>query len=252
MPRWMLVWLALAACAAPPPAVAPEPLPTSPAGVDRATIAHEVDTLLALSDRACECKDRDCLTALDRDLRAYAAVATINDPVTGLETWPSDLDALGRAANDRINACFAEHDMQSTRDAVFRIRRFEGLRDAGCSCTDADCAGRVKVAYDRYLEKVHGSNIVLTPDELDRISATAREAQVCIATPMTAQAIRELTEIRDAACECEDVACADEQRAAVEAWSKRHEHTRTDRQESYDKLVALGQEVWQCIGEVGD
>jgi hypothetical protein len=245
--RW-LVALGIAGCAG--TAAAPRPpreVPESPAGISREVIAAEVDTMMKLADRACACEDHACIEGVDRDLAAYGRTATMNDPITDLETWPSDLDALAHAATYRVLACSLDHRYMPLGFGVIVVRQVVALRDVACECTDAGCAHRVNAALDKFLADIKDSPLPAAPDVLQEIASASTELRACIAGPLAEQAVLDLRAIRTAVCACEDASCAAEQQTVFEAWAKEHEHTSVTAEDSVEEIQEIAQGIATCM-----
>jgi hypothetical protein len=242
--RAALVAALVVGCAASArPAVPPAPLPVSPAGIDRAVIAKDLDRIEALADRACACEDDDCFDAVDTDLVTLAQTETENDPITDVETWPRDLDDLAHAANHRLLACYLEQHHSSAKlfGALVR-RRAESLRTAACACTTATCANRAAAL-------VRERSIALTPyppEDQRAITAAQAETLRCAAQIAGEQSLLDLKSIRKDACACTDAACAADIAAQVKTWGDDNAHTPAD-QATIRELRDVATAIAQCL-----
>lgn len=250
MTRQLLAILALtAACqAAPPPRAPLGPLPESPAGIDRAVVEKEADQMIAIVDELCRCTDGACLDAANADLSEFAEHASMNDPVTDIETNPPDVHALSYAMMLRLVACLLDHHYKPTAFGVMIAREVEQFRDAACGCSDASCAHRVSDAFEKYTAGLKDDNSAATPETLKRISKAADETRVCLAQTLGQEALFELEDIRDGACECDDQACVDGIQAQFEAWAAQYKDLKGT-QTATDRAGEIAEEISRCMVE---
>lgn len=246
MIRAWLVLPIVAACArtVAPPRIEPGPLPVSPARIPRATVAAEVVTLRALADRACACTEEACFRDVDVDLAAYMEVATMNDPVTELETWPTDLDAMAHAATRRLRVCMSEGDFESQARGIYDRRNLTRLRDAACACEDAPCAVRVANLIAPLTQKMVSNG--LSDARMSEVATLAQTARACVQPLLREQAILDLKAFRDAACDCTDAACAAEVGREMQLWVKQARVDASD-QPTLDAMTELGAEIKACF-----
>jgi hypothetical protein len=194
------------------------PPPESPAGIDRAVIAAELVTIQALAERACACDDQACAVEIDAAFSTYVRGATLNDPITDIETWPADLDAIVHVATTRMLACMIELDHMPRAFGIFMLRKQTALRDLACACTDAACATRVALAHEAL-----GKERVAAPPQLDdadkaEMDRAGLELRACVAVPLAEQAILDLKALRAEGCACTDADCAQDVGLRTQTW----------------------------------
>jgi len=225
--------------------IAPPP-PESPAGIDRAVIAAELDAVRAIAEHACACADTACLTGVDAELAAYSRVSTMNDPITDVETWPADLDAMGHAAMFRMVACMIDHAYLPTSGGIGFLRKRAMIRDAACACEEAPCAVRVRDAHERAVASQTVSPFPIDEPSVAALDATSQEIRDCLGGLLAQQAMLDLKALRADACACVDVACVEAVRERAAAWG--HDHARTPMGAiNEDELVEVAAQLEACL-----
>jgi hypothetical protein len=212
-----LALLALAACAgrtaepAPATATAPAPAPD---------LEAELARIDALGDQVCACADEPCLEEADRAVGAYLDVGAIIDPITGEDPWPAALAPRYEAATRRVSDCFeaAEFFPPETNDR-FTLRRFERAADHACACTDDAC----RVALRDRLHVLDDDRLFTFPSQtsVDRLLAASARLARCLGPALDdaiAEALAAFGPMRDQACACADVACAQGPTRAYLVW----------------------------------
>lgn len=259
--RWWWPLILVSGCAssaaAPPTSAAPRELPVSPAGIDREVLAAEVDVLADLERRACACHDAACAAAVDVDMVAYSERATINDPVTDVETWPEDLDAIANYYSARIFACASHLGVRTRADGVVLVRRVELFRDRACACQDAPCATRVLDRFLAFAKQHEGDRSPISQAQTTRMTDAGTELGECVRRTQNEQLMLDLRALRAAACACEDATCADEQQAAVQRWAEANREIPATGEAQLEQARELGAELETCLqaargGDDGD
>jgi hypothetical protein len=239
----------LAACGggAAAPALEEPPIPQAPAGTDREAMRRETEMLEELSRRGCACKDTACFESIDSELRAYFRdVATVNDVVADIETWPADLDARARRSSYALHDCMTEHGFLSFAYGVLFARRLGLLRDAACACTDKECARAVKEKFDEAL--LLASDLLADQSTLAEITAHSTELRRCLGAPgeTIQQALLDLRALRKDACACGDAECARVVRSGLDAWAVEHQDTYGSPEETAE-MEEIAAELGVCL-----
>ena len=261
--RRALVLAALAACgggqaapvAEPAPAEPAAPaLPQSPAGIDRAIIERELATVEALSQRACACADEACLVTVDAEVSAYVRVATMNDPMTDVETWPSDLDDRLQGAQRAMLACFRDKQVVPKFLGTTFLRVVRDTRDAMCACTDFACVEhlslRLRKEANDWSALPESAFDAATSAEIERLVAEMMACGTPFENDRAQQALLDIRKIRAEACACEDDACVDRVREALDELFETYKDTKGS-QAQVDEMTEIATEVRACMDRVG-
>jgi hypothetical protein len=209
-----LALLVVAACGGsstagdkPATARAPTPVDAGPGPDFEAELARVEE----IARQACRCRDAACLDAADRAYAAYLDVATLDDPVTGIQAWPEDLNARGQIIFDRMTACFEALDVPRRHARVrYMVREAEMYAAHACECTDDVCRERTLAAfYDFDWEVIasNGDDHALAARLRGAVSSLAR----CLAPVLEDEVAEALTvagDFRDRVCACADLTCA--------------------------------------------
>lgn len=240
-----IIAIALAACAPAQPRRIAAPLPESPAGVPRDVLAREVDEDLALAERACGCKDAACFDAVDAALIAKAKTEHRKSYVTEIEPFPPDLAALEGYAWRRIEACERDIGYSTSVWMTTDVMDATDIRNAACSCTDIGCARHLAEVLAHYRE----IQIKLAPPGTPERRAwdlANLEADECINQRMAQQAMVELVQMRDDACECEDRVCIDRVMDAMKQWGTDYRSIRATADVTEQKVSDITAEIVRC------
>ncbi|MCB9574644.1 MAG: hypothetical protein H6709_21415 [Kofleriaceae bacterium] len=250
--RGVVVALLVAGCAGGDgvaPARGPSPaavVPASPTGAARAVLERELAAYQALADRACGCPTGTCVAAVDADLDQVNATATLDEPLTGTTAWPSDLGAYRNYLRAQLDACMSDLDHRLTGWQSYVVRTARALRDVACACPDAGCAAQADAAMARMhaelgylgLDRSHGAEL----------GAARRATRRCITEIEVDQALRELSEIRDAECACDEVGCALAVLGRINTWADAYAHTRFAEVGRQQEVDAVAAELRACTG----
>lgn len=224
------------------------PIPQAPAGTDREAMKRETAVLEDLATRACACQDAACWDGFDRELRTYIREAlTLNDPVTDLETWPADLDARARRAFIRIADCMSSQGHSPLVFGVVAARVVADFKDAACACPDADCARRVRENFQEASAEI--GDVPADGAAMTEMRANHESMIACFNKRLGSpgqQAVLDLKALRRDACECRDVACADEVQARFDQFLVDHEHSNGNPVE-VEQVRTLASEMAECL-----
>ncbi len=214
----------------------------------RAAIEQETELLEGLQARGCACADAACREAIDDELAAYYRVATLNNPLEeGVETWPSDLDARGSAALDRVYDCLMSNDVIPHSLGVIVVRKVEMLREAACTCDGPTCAEHIRTKT----EEVTSGDAHVPVDEAAQaaIKKGLQELGACLTAVYARtnqEAAAKLEAVRKAACECKDAACAETVLGQAQDWVRLYANVKTTT-EGLEKIAATSHEIQVCL-----
>jgi hypothetical protein len=248
--RGVAVLVALAACGggASGPALEEPPIPQAPAGTDREAMKRETAVVEDIASRACACKGVACWEGIDRDFSKYVREdMTLNDPVTDLETWPADLDARARRAFMRIADCKSAQGQSPVVFGVVAVRVVSDFKNAACACPNADCARSVQENYEEASAEI--GDVLADGAAMTEMRADHERLVACVEKHLGSpgqQAVLDLKVLRRDACECRDVACADEVQARFDQFLVVHEHTNGNPAE-VEQIRTLASEMAECL-----
>jgi len=236
--------------AAPPPPA--EPAPTrSAAGSDRAVLQKEADHMEELARQTCACADAACMQAVDDEVGAYYAVATMNDPREAVSLWPADIRDRLLAAQGLHYGCMAPAKVLPYSFAHLEVRRYSLYRAAMCACTDSACAQTLFTNLQSYVWHVP---FAPRDAELAALQRNAEELQSCAARATAGAWAGDLAgyrAIRTRACECVDKTCAEQVAIESSAWIEANWWMPMTDQQHLDELAQLTTEFTQCVMERG-
>lgn len=213
----------------------------------RAAIERETELIEDVQARGCACADAACREAIDDELAAYYKVATLNNPLEDVETWPPDLDARGSAALDRVYECLMSNDVVPYSLGVIVVRKIVMLREAACTCDGPTCAQHIRATTD----EVTTADAHVPVDEAAQAAITDGLAE--ISTCLTAvyaktnkEAVSKLEAIRDAACECHDGNCAADILERAQDWVRLNTNVKTTT-EGLEQIANISHELNVCL-----
>ena len=246
--RALAVLVGLAACGggktASPPPVDPEPPPPA---AEEPPLTHEqhVAALEDIASRGCACADAACFAAVDADLAEVIGAVEV-----GTAPMPDAQLAVANDALGRYVACATQ--LGARPEASFFtafVARLDDVAEAACACKDAACAGNL---FGGLLPELWAASSLADKEQLyERIRPTWKRMEGCVAPfedAMGAQAVVDLTALRDQACACTDAACADRVQADFDAFLMKHRDTKG----SEEQAVLIGDLAGQmsaCLDE---
>ncbi|MCA9679246.1 MAG: hypothetical protein H6709_22710 [Kofleriaceae bacterium] len=134
------------------------------------------------------------------------------------------------------------------------VAKVEAIQQRICQCKDPACNVEAWQAVTELL-KADASQIALGDGGAARTGRAflaglqCGQAQEAAKRDATSRALTELTELRDRACACTDVACADAIDTSFEAFMKRHQDTTGD-EDSVQLAGRLAGEMMGCLATV--
>ena len=190
-------------------------------------------------ERACACEDDACRDEADRRMaKAYR----------GLE----DAEVLAAIRHQaRLTECLGA-TAESARAALAE-RTAQLLASEMCACADAACADAAEARYRPIDADLRALVMPLAhrPDvrgHLERFSACTRAAR---GIPSAEETLAGAAALRDRACACADVACANEVKREVEtfmAWNMEAQGTPAQ----IDQIAAIFRELGECLAKVSE
>jgi len=214
--------------------------------VEAAPLTHE-QHLAALDDlatRGCACADAACGRAVDADLAELIGKVAI-----GSAAMPEEQATPGAEAMIRYLGCLAKLGVEPEASLhTSLVARLDDVADAACACRDLPCAEQIwggLVPEVMALGGLVGSNEGLRA----RVQPTWSRLEECL-DPLnaqaSAQAVVDLTALRDAGCACQDAACADGVQARFDAFLMEHRNTKGSEEDAV-KVGALAEEMQTCL-----
>lgn len=227
---------------APPPADPPPPPTEEP-------LTHEqhVAELEDLAVRGCACADAACIAAVDADLaEVIGAVAIASDPMPEAET------NAGGASLGRYLDCMNE--LGAEPEASFHsgfVARLHDVRDAACACHELACVIELwgGLAAEWFAIGTHLSDKEAFSAKVRPIMKQIGECLEPVSQQLAAEAVVELTALRDASCACRDTACADDIQTRFDEFLMKHRATQGNEEQAIT-IGALAKEMSACLETV--
>lgn len=213
----------------------------------RAAIEKEAELIEDLETRGCACADAACREAIDDELAAYYRVATLNDPLDGVETWPPDLDARSSAALDRVYDCLMSNDVVPYSLGVIVVRKVERLRVAACTCAGPTCAQHIRDITSEVTTA--DANVPVDEAAQAAITGDLQTLGTCLTevyARTNREAVAKLEAIRTAACGCSDAACAEKVLVQAQDWVRLNTNVKTTT-EGLEQIAEISNQTQVCL-----